>query len=65
MLLDQAQVERHLVKVSQWSFICATANMWHKTLPILLLILAVSAVQVEDDQQGYVDEENEAFVIEG
>jgi len=38
--------------------------MWHKTLPILLLIFAVSAVQVEDDQQGYLDEENEAFVIE-
>jgi len=39
--------------------------MWHKISPaILLLVLAVSAVQVEDDQQGYVDEEYDAVVVE-
>ena len=53
-------------KVSQWSFICATGNMWHNTLPaITFLVLAATAVQVEDDSQGFVDEDSDAVVIEG
>ena len=40
--------------------------MWHNTLPaITFLVLAATAVQVEDDSQGFVDEDSDAVVIEG
>jgi len=39
--------------------------MWHNTLPaITFLVLAATAVQVEDDSQGFVDEDSDAVVIE-